>query len=108
MPDQLLTRIELAVITLARGEPASSLVRRRGLVRRIFGNSAPQPLASPRLEALRLYAILRRVHRAALPEVEHVRLSEAGFDDPQIREIDVQICAAGRPWAASRKRGHVL
>ena len=79
MSDQVLTSLELAVIALARPDPPSSLVQRRGLVRQIFGGRACQPLASPRLEALRRYAILGRVHGIALAGAERGRLREAGF-----------------------------
>lgn len=78
MSDQVLTNIELVVIGLARADPASSCVPRRSFVRQIFGGHVHQPLASPRLEALRCYAILRRVHGAALAETEQVKLRLAG------------------------------
>jgi hypothetical protein len=87
MSEQVLTKIELMVIALARGDPPSSLVQRRGFVRQIFGDCAPRPLAAPRLEALRRYAILRRVHGPALAEAEHGRLRDAGFGDLQMIAI---------------------
>jgi len=93
MSDPVLTDIELVVIALARSDPLSSLTRRRSLVRQIFGDNVRQELASPRLEALRRYAILRRVHGTTLPETERGRLRESGFDDPQTNEIDRLIAA---------------
>jgi hypothetical protein len=93
MSDQVLTNIELMVIALARGDPPSSLVQRRGFVRQIFGDRVPRPLAAPRLEALRRYAILCRVHGAPLAEAEHGRLREVGFADRQMIEINNLISA---------------
>ncbi|MBC3941099.1 MipA/OmpV family protein [Sphingomonas albertensis] len=103
MSDQALTNIELVVIGLARADPVSSCVPRRSLVRRIFGGHVHQPLAAPRLEALRRYAILRRVHGAALAEAEHVKLRLAGFDDPQISEINRLVSEQDPAEAASHK-----
>lgn len=103
MSDQVLTSIELLVIELAQNEPPSSLVQPRSLVRRIFGGREPQPLGASRLEALRRYAILRRVRGARLTAIERTRLGEAGFDAPQIEEIDRLICAQGHAQPALPK-----
>lgn len=96
MSDHVLTSIERLVIELAQDEPPSSLVEHRSIARRIFGGRDPQPLAASRLEVLRRYAILRRVHGRALAEAEHRRLGEAGFDDRQVKEIDRLIRAQNR------------
>jgi hypothetical protein len=84
-----LTPLERAVVALSRADPISSLrpnSRKRGW---ILGLPAgPLPLANPRLEALRRYAILRRVHGAARVEAERDQLHEAGFDNSKIQEID--------------------
>ncbi len=87
MPDHILTAIELAVIALSRGDRASSLVRQSNLSRCIFGQRASLRLADPRLEALRRYAILLRLHGTALTRLERERLGDAGYDDRQIDEI---------------------
>lgn len=84
-----LTPLERAVVALSCKDPVSSLRlnrRRRGWILGL--PTGPLPLANPRLEALRRYAILRRVHGAARVEAERKRLHEAGFDDPKIEAID--------------------
>lgn len=83
----ILTAIELAVIALSRSDRASSLRRQNDLSRFIFGQRTNLRLADPRLEALRRYAILLRLHGAALPRLERERLCDAGYDDRQIGEI---------------------
>lgn len=104
MPDQVLTSIELVVIALARDDPPSSLVQRRGLVRQMFGRRVRHSLAAPRLEALRRYAILRRVHDVAFDGVERERLRAIGFDDSQIGAIDRLICADSRSGGFTQAR----
>jgi outer membrane protein len=88
MPGNELTNIDLAVIALSRRDPSSSLKSQRRLVLRLFGAQAHPPLASPRLEALRRYAIMRRLHGARLAGDEHERLLGAGYDARQIEMID--------------------
>lgn len=88
MSEQL-TPLERAVIALSCKDPISSLRpggRRRGWIMGL--PTGPLPLANPRLEALRRYAILRRVHGAAKIEAERERLREAGFGHEQIEEVD--------------------
>jgi hypothetical protein len=84
-----LTPLERAVIALSCTDPVSSLRpngRRRGW---FFGlPTGPLPLANPRLEALRRYAILRRVRGTARIAAERERLHEAGFDNQKIEAID--------------------
>lgn len=92
MSDQALTIIERVVIALAQRDPPSSLVPRRHIVRQIFGDGTCPALAAPRLEALRRYAILRRVHGTALARLERDQLLAAGFDDLQLSKIDRLIC----------------
>lgn len=84
-----LTPLERAVVALSRKDPVSSLrpnSRKRGWILGL--STGPLPLANPRLEALRRYAILRRVHGAARIETERERLRETGFSDRKIEEID--------------------
>lgn len=88
MTDHVLTNTELVVITLSQNDSASSLVERSSVFELLFGRRTEQPLADTRLEDLRRYAILRRVHGDALGEGEHQRLREAGYDDRRIAEIN--------------------
>lgn len=88
MTAQNLTGIELAVITLSRLDSPASLVRHGRISRYLFGERNPLPLASPRLEALRRYAILFRAHGAPPAKPERDQLGEAGFDNRQIGWIN--------------------
>lgn len=84
-----LTQLERAVIALARNDPASSLKRPGRTARWLRGSSfAPLPLANPRLEALRRYAILRRVLGGGLAHQERENLFNSGFARGLIEEID--------------------
>lgn len=97
MPDAL-TPLERAVIALAHNDPASSLKRQDRAARWLRGPSfAPLPLADPRLEALRRYAILRRVHGGALAKQEREQLCNAGFAEGLIEEIDGLLVRTARP-----------
>lgn len=88
MSDKL-TPLERAVVALSRKDPVSSLRTGAGKRGWILGlPSGPPPLANPRLEALRRYAIMRRVHRAGQSGVECEPLREAGFSCKQIEEVD--------------------
>lgn len=82
-----LTTIEMTVIALSRGDRASSLTRQNALCRLMLGQRPNLRLANPRLEALRRYAVLLRLHGSALCIAERERLCDAGFDDWQIGEI---------------------
>jgi outer membrane scaffolding protein for murein synthesis (MipA/OmpV family) len=88
MPGNGLTTIDLAVIALARLDPRSSLKSPRRLFVRLFGVRVHPPLASPRLEALRRYAILRRLHGALIAADEQESLRVAGYEASQIEAID--------------------
>ena len=58
--------------------------------------TGPLPLANPRLEALRRYAILRRVYGADRARSEREQLCETGFSDRKIEEIDDLVDPARR------------
>jgi hypothetical protein len=99
VPDMMMTTIELAVIALARQDPLSSV---KPSWRSALFLSDPRPhlpLANPRLEALRRYAVLFRLQRRGVTEAEHERLRSAGYDPQQIRMIEnlVDHRAATRP-----------
>ncbi|WP_168707912.1 MipA/OmpV family protein [Sphingopyxis sp. PAMC25046] len=88
MADEL-TPLEKQVIALALGDTRSSLMPRRNIFFWLFGHRATSlPLANPRLEALRRYAILRRTSKQALPQDECDRLCRAGYDSRQKETID--------------------
>lgn len=88
MADEL-TPLEKQVIALSFGDPRSSLVPRSNISLWFFGHRATSlPLANPRLEALRRYAILSRTSMQTLPQNECDRLRHAGYDSRQKEAID--------------------
>lgn len=87
MPHNL-TPLEKRVIAMSIGDLPESLMQQSRLVRWFRGEGTdPLPLANPRLEALRRYAILYRTHGQALGEQERQRLAEAGFSARSIEEV---------------------
>ena len=86
---QGLGRLDLAVITLALGEPASSLNRQGRVARWIFGQrQGDLPLANPKLEQLRKYVIRRRLFGGRAATENLTQLHDAGYDQADLREID--------------------
>ena len=84
-----LTPLEEQVIAVSLSDPLSSLVRRGNFFLWFFGHRATSlPLANPRLEALRRYAILSRTSNQSLPQDECDHLTRAGYDAPQKEVID--------------------
>lgn len=82
MPEPAFTPIELSVIALARVDGPATVRRRTWLTRlakAMFGIGLPNPLADPRLEALRRFAIVARDHRGDPPQAEIDRFLAAGF-----------------------------
>jgi hypothetical protein len=77
---------ERRVVLLARTDPQSSLHRGRisRLSSLLFGIEQPHRLADARLEALRRYAILYRIHGEALPAAETEQARAAGFSDHEL------------------------
>lgn len=117
-PDTVMTIVELAVISLSRHDPWSSLMPPKALALLLFGARAYTPLANPRLEALRRYAILFRLQGPELPESEHERIRAAGYDRLRIEAIEALVApsrrerhrhpqsstdAAGQPPCAARQ-----
>lgn len=87
-----LTPLERAVVALSRQDPISSLRsggRKRGWILGL--PPGPLPLANPRLEALRQYAIVRRVRGSTGVEAERGQLQEAGFSCKQMEQIDESV-----------------
>ncbi|MGF7150549.1 hypothetical protein FHS96_004207 [Sphingomonas zeicaulis] len=74
--------LEERVIALAAADTRWS-VRPRGvlgrLVERLFGFAPANPLADPRLEALRRFAVIARTSRGRPPEDEVASFLSAGF-----------------------------
>lgn len=88
MADEL-TLLEKQVIALSLGDPHSSLIPRSNFCLWFLGHRATSlPLANPRLEALRRYAILSRTSKQALPQDECDSLHRAGYDSRQKDAID--------------------
>ena len=76
------TPVERSVIALARIDGPSSIRSPRllaRLARRLFGIGPANPLANPRLEALRRFAILARSSRGRPPRREIELFLAAGF-----------------------------
>jgi len=84
-----LTPLEEQVIAVSLGDRRSSLTPRSSFFLWFFGHRARSlPLANPRLEALRRYAILSRTSKQGFPQDECDRLVQAGYDAPQKEAID--------------------
>ncbi len=88
MPDTMMTTIELAVITLARQDPLSSVKPSWHSTLFLFNPRSHLPLANPRLEALRRYAVLFRLQRRGMADAERERIRSAGYNPQQIRMIE--------------------
>ena len=87
-----LTALEEQVVAVSLGDPLSSLMVRSNIFLWFVGHrSRSLPLANPRLEALRRYAILSRTSNQALPQDECDRLVLAGYDAQQKEAIDLLI-----------------
>lgn len=77
------TPAERAVIAVARVDGASSVRRRTRLTRlasALFGIAPPNPLANPRLEALRRFAVLARLTGGHPSRREIETFLAAGFE----------------------------
>jgi hypothetical protein len=101
---------ERKVVLLARTDPASSLKRSRmsRLTSVLFGIEPPHMLADTRLEALRRYAVLYRVHGRVLSarEIEHARA--AGLSDGELARARALIDVAHGAQVRVRGGAHIL
>ena len=81
--DRVLDAQERKIVLLARTDPVSSLQRSgiHRVMRILFGIEPPHRLADQRLEALRRFAVLYRVHGSALPMREIERALAAGHSE---------------------------
>ncbi|QNQ10862.1 hypothetical protein [Sphingomonas alpina] len=112
MPDMMMTTIELAVIALARHDPLSSVKPSWHSALFLSDQRQHLPLANPRLEALRRYAVLFRLQRCEVAEVEHERLRRAGYNPQQIRMIENLVAPSrcerdGAPPSAASAHHHL-
>jgi hypothetical protein len=90
-PETGLTPEERQIVLLSRRDPIASLQapgRIAKIARFLFGHEKPNRLASPRLEALRRFAVLRRVQGDGIEAAEYHRLTDAGYIAAVIREVD--------------------
>lgn len=88
MRKETLTDLEVRVLGLACSDPLSSILPKpkKRFALCLFGPSPHLPLANPRLEALRRFAILYRLHGRTV--AEHERIRDAGFDRRQIDAVE--------------------
>lgn len=86
---------ERRAVLLARTDPPSSLHRGFGsrLMGLLFGIAPPHMLADARLEALRRYALLYRIHRETMAETEVARARRAGYSDAELAKARALIDA---------------
>jgi hypothetical protein len=84
-----LSDVERTVLALSLGDPLWSVgpeSRLGHLVRWIFDQRRPTPLADARLEALRRFAVLSRRFGDRLDRAESRRLAKAGYSPRLIRD----------------------
>ncbi len=98
--------LEWSVVALARRDSLASL-RTPGRIAKamaaVFGSSSENPIADPRLEALRRMAVQGWHRGFAVPESEMARFFKAGFSANQLELLLTSISrdrAARRPWKA--------
>lgn len=91
------TPVEARVIALAdsdRLESVSGRSRFGRLIDAVFGIRRSNPLADPRLEALRRFTVLARLSDGRLPTAEIERFVAAGFSAAQARALQVRAATA--------------
>ncbi len=89
-PVARLSMLERQVIQLAAADGRWSLSgsgRFQSVLAWLFGLERPNPLADPRLEALRRYAVTIRLNAAQLTREEDNRMTSIGFSAGAIAEI---------------------
>lgn len=93
----LFDNLELAVIAVGKRDPVIRCMGRRArAIARFFGLKAPNALAAPRLEALRLLVIALR-RREHYPSVEVAAALANGFSQEQIDCLSIVMAAATPP-----------
>ncbi len=89
-PVSRLSMLEHQVIQLARIDGRWSLAgsgRFQSVLATVFGLERPTPLADPRLEALRRYAVALRLSAGRLPRADDDRLIAFGYSSAAIADI---------------------
>ena len=89
-PVSRLSMLERQVIQLARTDGRWSLAgsgRFQSVLATVLGLERPNPLADPRLEALRRYAVTLRLSAGRLPRADDDRLIAFGFSSAAITDI---------------------
>ena len=89
-PVSRLSMLERQVIQLARTDGRWSLAgsgRFQSVLATLFALERPNPLADPRLEALRRYAVTLRLSAGRLPRADDDRLIAFGFSSAAITDI---------------------
>lgn len=94
MRNETLTSLEVTVLALACRDPLSSILPKKRFALYPFGPRPHSPLANPRLEALRRYAILYRLHGRDVAAAERGRIHAAGYDPRQIAAIEAVVAQA--------------
>lgn len=89
--------LERQVLQLAAADTRSSLNEPGRIVKMlcwVFAVRSANRLADPRIEALRRFAVMARVHGDALPDAEVDRLIGAGFVRETLAEIRKLVAAS--------------
>ena len=105
--DDVFERAEWQVIMIAQKEGLASLSEPGWLSRLIttlFGGTVPRPLADPKLEALRRFAVLAWHYSYALPISTLEALRSAGYTESQV-ELALARISHDRGAAGRRPRG---
>jgi hypothetical protein len=103
-PSASLSALEWSVVALARRDPLSSL-RAPGPIGKamavMFGSTSENPIADPRLEALRRIAVYGWHRGFAVPSSEIDHFIEAGFSADQ---LELLLTSIGRDRASQGRR----
>jgi len=86
--------LEREVVRLSFGDARASVLTPHHVVRIsawLAGRRTKPPLADPRLEALRRYAVLYRLEGDALDRQEKLTVARAGFGDAVLRDIRLMV-----------------
>jgi hypothetical protein len=105
--DALLSPIERQVVALSFGDPMSSVTapaRLSALLRSLLDIPRTNRLASARLEALRRYAVLRRLSGDIRDTEDEIAMYEAGFSGAQVAVVEALVRQHSKA-AATRRYG---
>lgn len=103
-PAASFSALEWSVVALARRDSLGSL-RNPGRIAKamavVFGSRTENPIADPKLEALRRTAVHAWHRSFAIPESEIERFHDAGFSADQ---LELLLTSISRDRSASRRR----